>query len=467
MIPIPRRFVFGVLSVGLLAAFLSAPVAAQVGNGDLARLWRDPVFQKRLMGSFGVNSEIEPVLSPEQQTVYDEVVRLMNEDQRNEAESLMKEALQDEVFGKAPGSALFSFTLGNLYFQAGRSRPAAAAFLDALKKFPDFRRAHQNLGIIYVQNGMAEKAIEHFTRTIQLGGADGPLFGLLGTSYIMTEQPVPAEAAFRNALLLTPEVDDWKLGLVRALFAQEKFKEALALLEPLLAKKPDDVTLWTLAATAHLGMEDLTAAAADYEILDLMGQATPEMLNTLGDLYANEGALAPAADAYLRAFEKNPEGPIQGPLRAADILVAREGIAEADELLEKVVEAKGDGLAKDEALEVKRLQARILEASDPERAAALLREVVEADPLDGKSLVKIGQYHAGKGENERAIFFYERAQAIEDAEAEASVLHAQLLVQMGKYAEAVPLLKRAQDIQPRPAVGDFLGELERYLKQRR
>ena len=44
---------------------------------------------------------------------------------------------------------------------------------------------------------------------------------------------------------------------------------------------------------------------------------------------------------------------------------------------------------------------------------------------------------------------------------------AQLYTGMGKYADAIPLLKRAQDIKPRESVGKFLEELERFMKNRR
>ncbi len=59
------------------------------------------------------------------------------------------------------------------------------------------------------------------------------------------------------------------------------------------------------------------------------------------------------------------------------------------------------------------------------------------------------------------------ARGIKDHEMDASVRLAQLKVGQGKYEEAIPLLKRAQDIQPRDSVGRFLEDLERFMKTRR
>ena len=42
--------------------------------------------------------------------------------------------------------------------------------------------------------------------------------------------------------------------------------------------------------------------------------------------------------------------------------------------------------------------------------------------------------------------------------------HAQLLVRDGRYAEALPLLRRAQAIAPRDNVQEWLEKVERYAQ---
>ena len=56
---------------------------------------------------------------------------------------------------------------------------------------------------------------------------------------------------------------------------------------------------------------------------------------------------------------------------------------------------------------------------------------------------------------------------MEPFEADASVKHAQLLAGMGRLDQAIPLLKRAQQLKPRESVAKFLEELECYQKQKR
>ncbi|NBS84707.1 MAG: hypothetical protein EBS59_08490 [Verrucomicrobia bacterium] len=55
---------------------------------------------------------------------------------------------------------------------------------------------------------------------------------------------------------------------------------------------------------------------------------------------------------------------------------------------------------------------------------------------------------------------------MEQFEADAKVRHAQVLVTSGKYEEAVPLLKRAQEIKARESIARYLEQIERLLKTR-
>jgi hypothetical protein len=55
---------------------------------------------------------------------------------------------------------------------------------------------------------------------------------------------------------------------------------------------------------------------------------------------------------------------------------------------------------------------------------------------------------------------------VPEFEQTAKVRHAQLLVSRGKYADDIPLLKRAQEIKLSEGVGRFWENLERYMKSR-
>jgi tetratricopeptide (TPR) repeat protein len=442
----------------LCSTLLSSPVFAQIQKN----LWENPVFQKRLQGSFGFNSEIEPSLSDTEQADYEQIRPLL-QDAPDKALDLLTQ------LSKLPdASARFDFLIANLHFQKSQRLEAAAAFQKALEKFPDYRQAHNNLAVLYVQMGRPVEAIRHFTEAIRLGAVDGTTYGLLGLAYVTVQNYVAAEECFRNAIVLNPEVKDWEMGLIQSMYSQEKYSEVISTMNRMIKLSPQDDKLWMLQANAYLGKKEPLAAASNFEIVDQMGKLPAASLNTLADIYVNEGLLAVAAEVYLRAFEKDETSSVAGPLRAAEILLAKEGYDAARRLLEKVRKSRSGEMERADEIKVLKVEAKIGMAEGAEDTAAeVLRTVVEKDPLDGESLILLGQFHQRKGELEKAANLFETAIGIKAFEMDASVRLAQLKVGQGKYEEAIPLLKRAQAIQARDSVGRFLEDLERFMKTRR
>jgi len=354
-----------------------------------ASVWDNPVFQKRLLGSFGFSSEVEPPMSENERSDYEQILPLLKDAPDQALVYLEKlRALPDS-------SARFDFLIGNLHFQNNRKPQAAADFLKALEKFPDYRQAHANLAILYAQAGRHKEAVRHFSEAIRLGAADSTQYGLLGISHLELENFTAAEEAFRLALVLGPDVKDWKTGLVRALYLQERFTEAVALLEAMIRETPEDDSLWSLQASAQLGRKDMLAAAANFEVLDRLGKLEAAQLSTLGDIYVNEGLLEAAAGAYLRAHEKTGGGDIGVPLRAAEVLLAKQGYQAARQMLQKLGEGEGK-ISPADRLRVLKLEARIGMAEGREaEAAELLVRVAEQDPLDGETLLLLGGFQAG------------------------------------------------------------------------
>jgi Flp pilus assembly protein TadD len=96
----------------------------------------------------------------------------------------------------------------------------------------------------------------------------------------------------------------------------------------------------------------------------------------------------------------------------------------------------------------------------------VLEEIVALDPLDGDALMLLGQHYNRASDPDRALFYYERAQGIEAFEADARVRQAQILVGQSKFKEAVPMLRRAQELKPRDEVAKYLDQVERLARAR-
>jgi tetratricopeptide (TPR) repeat protein len=424
-------------------------------------LWNDPSFKKQFAESYIAATDIEPRVTMVEREQMEKILGLISSDKMEEA------ARQLEKNRGEAATAVFDFTLANICFQQERYDEAVPLYETAVEKYPKFRRAHRNLGLIYVRQGDFDQAVPALTRVIELGGGDALTYGLLGFAYSSVENDLAAESAYRQAVLLDPSTMDWKMGLARSLFKQERYAEAAALCKSLIESSPQRADLWLLQANAFVGLNQPLKAAENYELVDTLGESTADSLNMLGDIYVNQELYEMAVSAYVRAMEKAPDRSTQRAIRASKVLVTRGALDETKTLIQRIEDLHGTQLAEPDRKDLLKLRARIAVAEGAgDEEVRVLEEIVSIDPLDGEALILLGQHAARSNDPERAIFYYERAQSLEKYEADAKVRHAQLLVGQGNYADALPLLRRAQEIKPRDDIQKYLDQVERIAKSR-
>lgn len=430
-------------------------------GGAGATVWDDPAFRRHLAESYASQTDVEPRLTAAEQKSLQEILGLVGDDRLEEAVTLL-------ASGNNPArSAAFDFTLGNIHFQSDRLDEAASAYVAAVRKFPRFRRAWANLAQVHFRRGDFRNAATAFTKVIELGGGDAVTYGLLGIANTKAENDVAAESAFRMASLMDPKTVDWKLGLAESFFRQQRFADAIALFGSLIAENPDRADLWLAQGEALVRVEQPLRAAENFEMADQLGGAPAASLYNLGDIYSNQELYDLAVGAYARALRKDAHGNPDRILRAARYLSAQGALAEARSLLGGLEGAMGGRLEPSHRKGLLMIRARIAMAEDAgEEEAAILEEVVALDPLDGEALILLGQHASRNGDPEKAVFYFERAAGLEASEADARVRHAQVLVGQGRYAEAVPLLKRAQAIKHRDHIQEFLDKVERFAQAR-
>jgi len=427
-----------------------------------ATFWKEPAFQQAFMGSYGMRAEIEPRVTVVEKGVMEKVMKLMGASGGNaKAVELLEKSTN------AAASAVFDFTLANIHFQEDRLTNAAACYSSAIAKFPSFQRAYKNLGLIGIRLNDFDAAIGPLTKCIELGENDGLTYGLLAYAYSMTEQYVSSESAYRLAVMLQPKTLDWKMGLCRTLFKQQKYGEAIAMCDELLRREPGKADYLLLQANAYLGLKQPMKAAEIYELLDIAGKTPTAALQTLGDIYVNEGDVDQAADAYARAMAREENPDIARQLRNADVLVSRSAYSAASGLIRKIAERAGANLNDEQKKRMLKLEARLAVARNEavEAQAKILEDIVVLDPLDGDALIMLGLFYAPTNV-EKAIFYYERAEGIEKVEADARLRHAQILAKNGKYQEALPLIKRSLELKPREDVQRYFEQVERAARLR-
>jgi tetratricopeptide (TPR) repeat protein len=439
-----------------VGAVLPAAAHGRPWKGD--SILEDPEWRRSFLGSYGFLSGAEPQIRPDELELLREVLEVMRANPRAAAAMLEPQIGQDS-------SAALDFVIANLEFQIGDLELAASHYQNALAKFPDFRRAHKNLGLLRVQEADFGAALEHLSRALELGDRDGRNYGLLGYCHLNLESYLAAEVAYRNAILQQPGIRDWKLGLARSLLAMERYREAVALFDSLIESDPEDAASWLLQANAYIGLDKPLAAAVNLEAVRALGKSQTRSLVLLGDIYMNSGMPELAKSAYLEVIASDEGGTqFSTAYRAADLLIRTRAYDQAQEILASLDRRYGE-LAPDDELKVLTLRAVLARGQGREQEAArLLESVVERDGTRGDALLELARYHRSQGDRERALLLVERAGRLEAFRYPALLEQAQLMVAGRDYRRAAELLREALQIKSEPRVEQFLARVEQAVR---
>jgi tetratricopeptide (TPR) repeat protein len=466
------------IGAALLAIAATARPARAEGISPPSYLFRDPAFVKEFVGSYGFLSEVEPKVSGEEQALLVKVGELFSKNQFNTAEQeivrFIKETEAPTDPEKQPGeiSAAMVFVLGNLYFSADRAEEAQRAFLEAIRRFPRFRRAHTNLGYLHISKNRVAEALPVLQKAIELGETSPRVYGILGYCYLDRKNPLAAENAYRQAYLLDPDSRDWKLGLTQALMQQEKLAEATSMLDSMIAENPEDRQLWLQQANALLGQEKKMEAAVNLEVLRLKGLATETELNLLGNIYMDQGEAQLALFAYLEAIDKSSKLDIARALKSARILNDYGYPEKAEALIARIEKAGSATLSTKDKSEITLVKVRTARsAGDIARVGKLLDELQALDPANGEVLLEVARHHDGlakseQDEEKRSVALVEaktmfRLAAEKEAVAyQANLGLGQLLVREKQYSQGMPYIERALALKT-----DDKSGLEQYLSR--
>jgi tetratricopeptide (TPR) repeat protein len=445
-------------------------------------LFRTPEFRDRFVGSYGFLPEVEPKVDQEEARLIAELAEYLSLSRFKDAEKRLLDFIKErrnpvdpEAEAKDVSAALV-FTLGNLYYQNGRANDAETAYKTAIKRFPEYRRAHKNLAMLYARSDRLKDAKPHVMKAIDLGDADHLSFGILGLALMAEEKAVEAESAFRQAALLNPEEADWTMGLVRALLLKEDWVQAASMLQTLIDKTPDDPLLWMQQANCYLQSDQVMRAAENYEVLRLKGLADEAALNTLGDIYANREQPLLALGAYLSAIQKSEVVKIDRSIKAAGYLLQLEAPDEAAKLISEVRSKAGEAFTKKQKIEALLVESDVASAKkDLSGAAGLLREALEIDQLNGSTRVKLGSIFLQQAESaaekeatelkSQARVEFQKASLNSDKKVayRANRELAIMFVKNQQYREALPLLEKAVRLKEgsKQAIELYLRRIQR------
>jgi len=206
---------------------------------------------------------------------------------------------------------------GAWFAQKGDLKCSVAAFEQALSLEPRSAEAHFDLGLVRQRQKQSASAIKEFRLAMQYDPGLLQARCALGSAL---PDPVEAEAEFRKALELNPNLVCALDGLAQLLLNGGRYEAALTYWRQAVRIQPDDVDLQIALATdiykAAKGRQAAGLPAAEgAEVADAIQlfaellKRHPEMTDahfTLGNIYASERRFREAADEYQEVTRRNP-----------------------------------------------------------------------------------------------------------------------------------------------------------------
>ena len=406
--------------------------------------WKDEGFLKSFNGSYRINAQIEPTVTSEERGLLVSIQSLMAKGEREDA---LKKLLGSPL---SKTSAAVVFNAGNIQFELGQMKEAEESYQQAIKRFPNFRRAHRNLGYVYARENDWEKAMPELEESIRLGDQDGATYGQLAYGRMQKEQYASALQAYRLAQVTQPESIDWKAGVAQCLQHLKRNEEALALIDEVIKVRPMEASYYLLQSSIHLSMDQSDAAITNLELVRRLGKLDAENHLLLATLHLRAGSAALARPLMFAALNQEQKPPTYTALNALEFVtqvrdwkLARDFANAIQKAYPEITEAK-----------LKQQQQRLTALIDidsgenPQRGSKTLESLVSKDPLDAPSLILLARYRISEKRYQEAEMLLQQSARVDGFAYESQVDLAKLYVATTRYRDAVSQLDKALKTRP-------------------
>ena len=332
---------------------------------------------------------------------------------------------------------------------------AEPAYLNAQTLAPGDLRWPYYLGHLYKSTGQTAKAIDSFSRSLELGPNEIATLIWLGRMYLEQGEPEKAEPLFARASGLPPKNVAVLAGLGQAALARRDYQRASTLLEEALTFDPSALSVHSPLAMAYRGLGDTAKAEAHLK------------------QWRNTEILVP--DRLRMELDLSLESGLSYELRGVRALEAQDWNA-AEQFFRKGVAMTTGATPLGRSLRHKLGTALFLKG-DVKGAMSRFEEVAKLAPPEGldessaKAFYSLGVVMASSGRNREAIDRFQAAVRYNPTYAEALLGLGDALRRGGRVEESLKSYGEVVRINPRSAEARFgyaiaLIRLHRYREAR-
>jgi tetratricopeptide (TPR) repeat protein len=195
---------------------------------------------------------------------------------------------------------------------------------------------HMQRGEQYLAAGVLDKASVEFRNALQIQPRDARARYLNGRVAEKRGDMREALGSYQGALDVDPDYVDAQAALGRLLAFGGASERALKVIEPGLAKHPDDARLLVVRAAARFQLKDLPGALTDAEHAARVAPGDEDSIALLASLYQSQGDMPRAIALVAAAVARRPEAVDLRQVLAAMYLSSAQD-AKAEEQLTKIV----------------------------------------------------------------------------------------------------------------------------------
>ena len=422
--------------------------------------WKEKEFLSSFNGSYRINARIEPSVTGEERELLVEIQPIMAKGEREKALEILK------VNELAKSSAAIAFNIGNICFELGQLDSAEQFYLQALDKFPNFRRAHRNLGFVYVRQGDWEKALPSFEESIRLGDHDGATFGQLAYGRMQMGQYASALQAFQLAQLTQPETIDWKAGTAQCLDQLKRSEEALSLLDEVIKARPEEPSYYLLQASAYLAINRSDDAITNLELIRRLGKLDADNHLLLANLHLRAGSAALARPVMMKALGMDDKPEYAAVVNLLEFVTSTRDWKLARDYMKLAKQSypKSNDVLLTQKINYLTAFVDIESGDQEERGANVLEGIIKQNPLNAQALILLARYRAKMQRYQESTMMLEQASRVKGHEYNAHLELAKVCVSTRRYATAIRHLDKAMKIRSSDELLSYREAINNLLK---
>lgn len=190
--------------------------------------------------------------------------------------------------------------------EAGRLADAERIYQRVLATEPERRDALHLLGVVALQSGRAERALDLITRAVTGAPDDSRMLSNLGEAHRQAGDPAAAIECYDRALAIDPRLAGTHANKGKALAALGQTDEAVAAYRLALEIEPDTTGVLTDLGNALIALDRVDDGIAAYRRVLEIAPDHANALTNLGGVLKNQGRVDDAIALLERAVEAAP-----------------------------------------------------------------------------------------------------------------------------------------------------------------